>query len=177
MHNLIGALPHHALRNLAAEYGPIVHLQLGEISAATWGCQNIAFSPHGEYWNQMKRISLTELLGPRKTRSLRGVREAVVSEMIESVRKKSVGRPVNLTETFLGMTNTITCKTAFGYQCVDQDEFLGLTRTAVQAAAGFNLADLYPSLGFLQGLTGLKNQASGSPKRVGPDLRQDHQAA
>ncbi|CAI0552337.1 unnamed protein product [Linum tenue] len=188
LHNLIGALPHQALRNLAAEYGPLIHLQLGEISAAvvstpamaqeimkthdlnfadrprllaseiaTWGSQDIAFSPHGEYWKQMKRISLTELLGPRKTQSFRGIREAEVSAMIASVRN-SAGEPVNLTEKVLSLTNTITCKTAFGYQCMDQEEFVGLMNGAVRAAAGFNITDLYPSLGFLQGLTGMKSE-------------------
>ncbi|CAN0923813.1 Desmethyl-deoxy-podophyllotoxin synthase [Linum grandiflorum] len=191
LHNMIGSLPHQALRDLAIQYGPLIHLQLGEISAAvvsnpamaqeimkthdlvfadrprllaseiaTWGSQDIAFSPHGDYWKQMKRISLTELLGPRKVKSFRAIREAEVSNLIESVRNVSISsnKGVNITEMVMNLTNAITCKTAFGYQCTDQDEFISLTKEAVSAAAGFGITDVYPSLEFLQGITGVKNK-------------------
>ncbi|KAK6782899.1 hypothetical protein RDI58_020695 [Solanum bulbocastanum] len=40
LHHLIGALPHHVLRNLSKKYGPLMYLKLGEIDAV------VVSSPH-----------------------------------------------------------------------------------------------------------------------------------
>ncbi|WCJ28165.1 cytochrome P450 family 71 subfamily B polypeptide 23 [Euphorbia peplus] len=186
--NLLGADPHRALAQLASELGPIMHLQLGEISAVvvsnpemaqeimkkhdlifsqrpeilatkiiTKGGMNIAFAPLGEYWKQMKKISLTELLGPKRVQSFRQLREDEVEKFIDFVCN-SVGKPVNLTTKFFQLTNDITCKAAFGDECEDQDAVIAVTKEATSAASGFGIPDLYPSLEFLNVISGFKGK-------------------
>lgn len=188
LHNLAGGQPHHVLAELAKEYGPLMHLQLGEISAVvvsnprmaqevmkthdlifaqrpeilaskivTYGGLDIAFSPLGDYWKQMKRLSLTELLGPKRVASFSSLREDEVSKLIDSV-ERSAGRVINFSEKIFHLTNVITCKAAFGDECNDQDTVIALTKEATQLAGGFGIADLYPSVEFLHVISGVKGK-------------------
>ncbi|WCJ28164.1 cytochrome P450 family 71 subfamily B polypeptide 35 [Euphorbia peplus] len=186
--NMLGAEPHHVLAQLARQYGPLMHLQLGEISAVvvsnpkmaqeilkthdlvfaqrpqllaskiiTYGGTDIAFSPLGEYWKQMKRISLTELLGPKRVESFRQLREDEVEKFIKSVGK-SVGKKINFTERIFQLTNDITCKAAFGDECEDQDAVIAVTKETTLVAGGFGIPDLFPSLEFLHVMSGFKGR-------------------
>ncbi|WCJ40677.1 cytochrome P450 family 71 subfamily B polypeptide 23 [Euphorbia peplus] len=186
--NLIGAEPHHALAQLAKEHGPLMHLQLGEISAVvisnpkmaqevmkthdlifanrpellaakiiTYGGKDIVFSPLGEYWKQMKRVCLVELLGPKRVESFRGLREDETEKFIQSIRL-STGKPINLTERVFQLINDVICKAAFGDECEDQDLVIALTKEASVIAGGFGLADLYPSVKLFEVISGTKGK-------------------
>ncbi|XP_065868339.1 desmethyl-deoxy-podophyllotoxin synthase-like [Euphorbia lathyris] len=186
--NLIGAEPHHALAQLAREYGPLMHLQLGEISAVvvsnpkmaqeimkthdlifanrpellaskiiTYGGKDIVFSPLGEYWKQMKRVCLVELLGPKRVESFRQLREDEVEKFIQSIRL-SAGKSINLTERVFQLINDVICKAAFGDECEDQDLVIALTKEASVIAGGFGIADLFPSVELFQVISGTKGK-------------------
>ncbi|XP_071719094.1 premnaspirodiene oxygenase-like [Rutidosis leptorrhynchoides] len=175
--------PHHVLRNLALKHGPLMHLQLGEVSALVvsspqvakeimikndlafanrpeiqagkiimYNNSDIAFSPYGNYWRQLRKICTVELLSAKKVQSFSYIREEEVKFMIESIVSSS-GSPINLTEKISTLTNTITSRAAFGKIPKDQDLLVQMLQDFVDVAGGFGVADLFPSYKFLHIIT------------------------
>lgn len=186
MLHMLGGLPHHVLRDLAKKYGPIMHLQLGEVSLVvisspgmakevlkthdlafanrpllvaakifSYNCMDIAFSPYGNYWRQMRKICLLELLSAKNVKSFNSIRQDEVHRMIEFFRS-SPGKPVNVTKRISLFTNSMTCRSAFGQEYKEQDEFVQLVKKVSNLIEGFDVADIFPSLKFLHVLTGMK---------------------
>uniref|UniRef100_A0A2N9IEN8 Cytochrome P450 n=1 Tax=Fagus sylvatica TaxID=28930 RepID=A0A2N9IEN8_FAGSY len=188
LHNLRGSQPHHALRQLAQKHGPLMHLQLGEISTIvvsspkvarevmkthdlafaqrpemlaskilSYDGSDIAFSPYGDYWRQMRKVCMLELLSAKRVQSFSSLREDEVCNLIESIHSSS-GSLINFTEKVFSLTSTIVCRAAFGSNCKDQDAFTLLSKEAISLAGGFELADLFPSRKFLHAVSGLKSK-------------------
>ncbi|KAG8658344.1 cytochrome P450 71D9-like [Manihot esculenta] len=180
LHQLVGSLPHHSLRNLAKKYGPVVHLQLGQVSTViisspdmakevmkthdiifayrpnllaarimSYDSTNIAFSPYGNYWRQLRKICMMELLSPNRVQSFRSIREDEVETLIKTI-SSSAGSPVNLGEKVFSMIYSITARAAFGEKCKDQEQFMSLILRSSALAGGFCLGDMYPSVKALQ---------------------------
>ncbi|KAH1267050.1 Cytochrome P450 71D8 [Glycine max] len=157
MHQLAvaGSLPHRALQKLAHIYGPLMHLQLGEISAVrpqflpaqilTYGQNDIVFAPYGDYWRQMKKICVSELLSAKRVQSFSHIREDETSKFIESIRI-SEGSPINLTSKIYSLVSSSVSRVAFGDKSKDQEEFLCVLEKMILAGGGFEPDDLFPSM-------------------------------
>ncbi|XP_059664646.1 desmethyl-deoxy-podophyllotoxin synthase-like [Cornus florida] len=186
LHQLIGSLPHHSLRDLANKYGPIMHLQLGEVSALvisspeaakevmkthdltfatrpdvlackimSYDNQNIVFAPYGQYWRQIRKICILELLSAKRVQSFRSLREEEVHNLIDSI-SSSPGIPINLSQKISSMTNDIIARAAIGKKCKDQDEFISVVEEVIKLSSGFDVHDIFPSLKFLHLICGGK---------------------
>ncbi|KAL3537122.1 hypothetical protein ACH5RR_000488 [Cinchona calisaya] len=193
LHNLVvgGGHPHRVLASLAKKYGPLMHLQLGEISTVVvssakiakeilvahhpcfanrpenqatriiwYEQEDVAFSPYGEYWKQMRKICIMELLSMKRVGSFRFIRQDEISKLVESIIQSSslAGELVNLTEKIFDYTCSVVCRAAFGRICKDKDTMINTSKIAISMLAGFNLADVFPSLKFLPVITGLKQK-------------------
>ncbi|XP_021834049.1 premnaspirodiene oxygenase-like [Prunus avium] len=187
LHQLIGALPHHAITDLCNKHGPVMKLQLGEIFAViisspeaakevlmtseisfaqrpkdyvvemmSYAHSSFVLAPYNEYWRQLRKISMMELLSAKRVRSFRSIREEEVWNLVEFIAA-SEGHTINLSDKIYTMTNNVVSRAAFGNKCKSQQEFTLLLGEIVLLVGGFNIVDLYPSLTFLRSMNGMKS--------------------
>ncbi|KAL2548329.1 Cytochrome [Forsythia ovata] len=180
MHQLVGAPPHHALKKVTDKYGPVVHLQLGEVPAIIissreaakdvlkvhdpacadrpesigtkimwYDYTDIAFSPYNEYWRQMRKLCILELLSTKNVRSFGSIRLDEAASLLKTI-KSSSGKPINLTEQIFSFSSSMTCRAAFGAVLKDKDTMILLMKEGTALAGGFELADFFPSSKLLQ---------------------------
>ncbi|KAK4721771.1 hypothetical protein R3W88_012004 [Solanum pinnatisectum] len=209
MHHLAGGLPHRVLRDLAKKYGPLMHLQLGEVSAVVvtsaemakqvlkthdlafasrpkfmamdiicYGRCDIAFTPYGEYWRQMRKICIMEVLSAKNVRSFSSIRHDELVCLIDSIKSSSSsGEPVNFTERIIWFTCSMTCRSAFGQVLKEQQVFIKLIREVISLAEGLGVADIFPSYKFLHVFSGAKTKILNAHRKVDSiveDVINDH---
>ncbi|KAM3360310.1 cytochrome 71D7 [Capsicum galapagoense] len=120
---------------------------------------DIAFSPYGEYWRQMRKICVMELLSAKNVRSFSSIRNEEAISLIDSIRSSSSsGSPVNFTESIIWFTSSMTCRSAFGQVLKEQDKFIKLIGEVIRLAGGFDVADVFPSYKFLHSLSKTKKK-------------------
>ncbi|KAG5053443.1 hypothetical protein JHK87_005641 [Glycine soja] len=182
----LGTLPHRSLARLANQYGPLMHMQLGELSCImvsspemakevmkthdiifanrpyvlaadviTYGSKGMTFSPQGTYWRQMRKICTMELLAPKRVDSFRSIREQELSIFVKEM-SLSEGSPINLSEKISSLAYGLISRIAFGKKSKDQEAYIKFMKGVTDTVSGFSLADLYPSIGLLQVLTGIR---------------------
>ncbi|KAE8039269.1 hypothetical protein FH972_011697 [Carpinus fangiana] len=189
MHNFSsGSPPHRALRDLAKKHGPLMLLQLGEVSTVvvssaeyakevtkthdailasrprvlmseilSYNSTSIGFSPLGDYWRQLRKICVLELLSPKRVESYRSLREEELSNFIEWIRiVAKAGSPVNLSSKVFSLVYAITSRAAFGKKCQDQEKFIQIVKDVIKLASGFNIADFFPSIKILHVISGVR---------------------
>ncbi|CAN0910889.1 Salviol synthase [Linum grandiflorum] len=68
------------------------------------GCKNIGQAPYGEYWRQMRKIAVLELLSTKRVASFRGIREEEVKGFVDRLRGNATREGANLSEMVRGLT-------------------------------------------------------------------------
>ncbi|XP_024029883.1 cytochrome P450 71D11-like [Morus notabilis] len=182
LHQLLSPFPHRVLKDLARKYGPLMYVRIGQVPTLVvssaefakevmrthdiifayrptilisqtllYNSADIFFSPYGEYWRQLRKICMQELLSGARVQSFRPVREEEMSNLVQGIAS-NVGSAINLTERIFSSSYTITARTAFGKKSKDQDEFISIVMEGTKIGSGFDLADVFPSFGFLDPL-------------------------
>ncbi|KAF0904949.1 hypothetical protein E2562_039032 [Oryza meyeriana var. granulata] len=110
------------------------------------GGKDIVFAPYGDYWRQLRKIAVMELLSARRVLSFRSIREQEVAAMLRTVAKAAAaGGTIELRAAVSSLVSDSTVRAVMGDRCKDRDAFLRELARTIQLASGFNPADLWPS--------------------------------
>nr|AYV88856.1 cytochrome P450 oxidase CYP71AU93 [Polygala tenuifolia] len=137
-----------------------------------YNSKDIAFSPYGEYWRQVRSICVMHLLSYRRVQSFCHVREEETALLIDRIRQASLSSlPVDLTEMFVTITNDVVCRVALGgkYSGGGGDyslKFKVLLREFGELLGTFVVGDYIPWLAWLSRVNGLDARA----ERVAEEL-------
>ncbi|XP_022725705.1 cytochrome P450 71B37-like [Durio zibethinus] len=126
---------------------------------------DLAFSPYGEYWREMRKICVLELFSVKRVKSFRFIREDEVASLMDLIsRSSSSASPVNVTEKIFSLTGSIIFRTAFG-KCFrgsdfDRSKFYELVHDAETVAGVFSADEYLPNVGWIL------DRINGHNKRV-----------
>ncbi|KAB1221708.1 Cytochrome P450 71D8 [Morella rubra] len=181
---------------LLGNMAPLMHLQLGEVSAVVASSPRMAkefMHTHGLAFAQRPELFAFKIMtyggsdiafSPycdywrqmRKVCTLELLRAKRV-QSFSSLREDEVhnliesirvssGSPNNFTEKVFSLTSTIVPKAAFGSKRKDHDAFISLAREPISVTGGFELADLFPSQKYLLLISGMKAKVEKMHKKV-----------
>nr|GMC47486.1 cytochrome P450 83B1-like [Ipomoea batatas] len=121
----------------------------------------IAFTPYGEYWREIRKISVLHLFSLKRVKLFQPIREDEVSRMINRISELAFSSQlVNLSEIVMSLTCNIICRSAFG-KSFDEERPAGkwgchkiLAESQAMMMGGSLIADFLPSFGWLDRLIG-----------------------
>lgn len=113
---------------------------------------DLAFSPYGEYWREMRKICVVELFTNKRVQSFWYVREQEVSHLIDKIAETSPS-PVEVIDACFNLTNSVICRIAFGTSKrgnqFEHGKLKEIIDDAMAVLSGFSASDFFPSVGWI----------------------------
>ncbi|KAM0947306.1 putative premnaspirodiene oxygenase [Dioscorea sansibarensis] len=131
--------------------------------------RDIFWASYGEYWRQMRKITVTNLLNKRRVQSFHAARKKEAVLLIDKVVSHASSHPLqalNMSQVLFSFSNAILCRAILGEFSREQEGrnemFMELIEENVILFSRVNLEDFFPSLGWLNFLLGLDGRVNRS---------------
>ncbi|XP_004295879.1 PREDICTED: cytochrome P450 71A25-like [Fragaria vesca subsp. vesca] len=142
--------------------------------------KDVVTAPYGEYWRQLRSISVLNLLSNKMVRSYRAVRQdetrLLISNILESCNTKSSSSSssstaFNLSDMFTRLSHNIICRVSMGRKYDDIEEeggkvFMKLAGDLTEFFTRVNIGDCIPWLSWVTRLTGFDAELDDLAKRA-----------
>ncbi|XWS47865.1 hypothetical protein CRYUN_Cryun13aG0022200 [Craigia yunnanensis] len=121
--------------------------------------KNLSTAQYGEYWRQMRSISVLHLLSNKRVQSFKTVREEEIDLFIDKIKESSfLSLQVDLSEMFVTLTNDVICRVAFGRKYGGEDEGDKNFREVLEfffLLGSFNVGTFIPWLSWINLVNGI----------------------
>lgn len=133
-----------------------------------YGCSDLAFCPYGEYWRQVKKICVLELLSQKRVMQFHYLREEETIKLVNRLKKASAkGQTIDLSEMLITTSNNIVSRSALGRVYDSENDTVGvLVRGVVDLVGAFNFKDVFPYLWWVDVLTGFNSKVKVASKAL-----------
>ncbi|XP_010557192.1 PREDICTED: cytochrome P450 71A1-like [Tarenaya hassleriana] len=120
--------------------------------------RDIVFCPYGDAWRQSRKICLLHLLSSKMVKELRSIRDEEIAEMVREIDRliaRGSKTVVNINVLLYDLAVNVICTSAAGGKSYVA-AYKALLRDAQKLAAQFCFEDVFPWLGWVDGLTGYR---------------------
>ncbi|XP_026430044.1 cytochrome P450 71B10-like [Papaver somniferum] len=117
---------------------------------------DVIFAPYGEYWREIRKICVLELLSAKRVQSFKVIREEEIASVIYSISASAPSASVDVFEMFARFTNRTLCRVAFGGMKFDDGKLKETLDEITSLMSGFSASDIFPRVGWIiDRLTGM----------------------
>ncbi|XP_008778632.1 cytochrome P450 71A1-like [Phoenix dactylifera] len=127
----------------------------------SYGGRDMGFSPYSEQWRQLRRIGMLEVFSAKRVQAFQSIRAEEVNTLVQTLLTQSSSGPVNLSEMSFCLFNNITTREIFGRRIsgdgdCTSSKYHHLLNEMMSLLGGFFLGDFFPSMEWLDVLTGTR---------------------
>ena len=114
---------------------------------------DVAFSPYGNYWREMRKLFILELVSMRRVQSFAYARAAEVDRLVASLAAAAgsppAGGPVDLSEKLYalsdGIVGTVAFDKMYGSAQFERSSFQRVMDDTVRVLGSFTFEDFFPA--------------------------------
>ncbi|KAF3436756.1 hypothetical protein FNV43_RR19507 [Rhamnella rubrinervis] len=124
-----------------------------------YGSKDVSFSNYGEYWRQVRKVIVVELLSTKRVQQFQFVRDEEVTMLVNKVHKASLnGDSINLSDMFFGTSNNIVSRIVIGQSIAELEDgkstFGELSKRLMSQLVEFSVGDFFPRLKWIDVVRG-----------------------
>ncbi|KAF7102537.1 hypothetical protein CFC21_103654 [Triticum aestivum] len=110
---------------------------------------DVAFGPYSDYWREMRKLLVLELLSMRRVQSFAYARAAEVDRLVSSLAGTPPATPVDLSEKLYALSDGIIGTVAFGKmygsESFERTSFQRMMDETLRVLGSFTFEDFFPS--------------------------------